>query len=73
MEIENLKIPIEVLENILSFVPKKDRKNNCRLVNKTFNSVISFLDDPQSMLVSKMEDFVSLFLKFQIIYPMTKF
>lgn len=59
METNNREILPEILENILRFVPKKDRKNHCRLVNKTFNDVVGFLDDQESFLCVKYEHIVS--------------
>jgi F-box domain len=59
MEMQNFKIPIEVFENILSFVPRKDRKNNCRLVSKKFNDVVSLLDDSKSSVTVYRFELVS--------------
>lgn len=55
---------MEVLVHILSFLPKKDRKDNCRFVNKVFYDATGMLDDVRTLLLLTFDDFVSFSSKF---------
>lgn len=59
MEIHDMEIPVEVLANILGYVPKDERMKNCRLVCKAFNDTVSFLDDLSFKWTIDKRDLVS--------------